>query len=200
MFFLKKISIKCKNSERIVWIIVYQAHCTHLLANPCTQTAVLTFISRFVYSVLHICKNPSPLMPVFIQCMTFIVFPDNTFFSHSLDQLKYVISGAAKVRKSNKAEDFSPTKLPKSLGGRGVHWRAPSHSRDLFFWFYVTLMMEKECGTCQTSPCESSTLALVQSTALWQSQRIAFHCTQWEWSQMAPPGFILLSFIEYFFS
>lgn len=37
----------------------------------------------------------------------------------SPNQLKYVISGAAKVSKSNKAEDFKLTKLPKSLGGRG---------------------------------------------------------------------------------
>lgn len=35
---------------------------------------------------------------------------------------------------------------------------------------------EKGAGTCQTSPCESSTLALLQSTALWQEQRIAFNC------------------------
>lgn len=180
MYFLKKISIKSKNSDRSVW--THQNHLprrsgtdyTNLLSNPCKKqqfSPLFLILSTLLFTPAEIHSHR--------QCLLhsrYLFHYLTTPFSYSPDQLKYVISGAAKVRKSNKAEDFILTKLPKSLGGRGEHWRAPSHSWDSRLWFYVTLMMEKGAGSCQTSPCESSALALPQSTALWQEQRIAFNC------------------------
>ena len=84
-------------------------------------------------------------------------------------------SGEAKVRKSNKAEDCSLTKLQKSLGGHGKNWRAPTQGIPAY-GFIVTLMMREGAGTSQISPSESSTLALLRSTALWQEHRLTLNC------------------------
>lgn len=152
------------------------ANCTQQLANPCIQTSVLTS-SPLILTLPTLFFTPAKILSRYRQCLlhSWHLLDDMTT-PFSPDQLKYVLSGAAKVSKSNKAEDFKLTKLPKSLGGRGEDWNAPSTPRDCCLWIYVTLMMEKGARTCQTSPCESSTLALLQSTALWQEQRIAFNC------------------------
>lgn len=121
-------------------------------------------------------QNPSPINAGVSLSRSLNVLWHRRLLLCSPDQLKYVISRAAKVRKSNKAEDYSLTSLPKSLGGHSEHWRAPSQSGDPCLRFYKTLIMGKGAGTCQTSLCESSTLALLQSTALWPEQRVAFNC------------------------
>lgn len=72
--------------------------------------AVLTFVSCFVYSAI----NARVYFLHDIYCISWQDF----YVSNSPDQLNYMSWSGAKVRESNKAEDFGLTKLPKSLGGK----------------------------------------------------------------------------------